>query len=85
MFPFQLHNYLEEQGYQYVGMLGGKLWTLLPMRNLQFLPFADSDDIFVTLEMWNGSYYFDKRKMPESWQTVFSYHKETVNSHWNDS
>ena len=23
-FPFQLHNYLEEQGYQYVGTLGGK-------------------------------------------------------------
>lgn len=62
----ELHNYLEEQGYQYVGTLG------------------DSDDIFVTLEMWNGSYYFDKRKMQESWQTVFSYHKETVNSHWGD-
>ena len=76
-FPFQLHNYLEEQGYQYVGTLGGKHWTLL---NQYVFPFPDSDDIFITLEMWNGSYYFDKRNLSKSWQKVFSYHKETANS-----
>ena len=42
---------------------------------------SDSDDIFVNLEMWNGSYYFDKSKLPKSWQKVFSYQKETVNGH----
>ena len=42
---------------------------------------SDSDDIFVTLEMWNGSYYFDKSKLPMSWQKVFSYQRETVNGH----
>ena len=43
--------------------------------------FADSDDIFVTLEMWNGSYYFDKTKLPNLWQNVFSYQKENEKNH----
>ena len=42
---------------------------------------SDSDDIFVTLEMWNGSYYFDKSRLPKSWQQVFSYQRETANGH----
>ena len=37
-FPFQLHNYLNEQGYQYVGTLGGKLWNL--DLNFYFFPFC---------------------------------------------
>ena len=43
-------------------------------KKIPFNPFlADSDDVFVTQKMWEGEYYFDKNKIPKTWQNIFSY------------
>jgi len=51
----ELHTYLSEKDYKYIGTLGG------------------ADDIFVTLDMLNGSYYWDRKDLPVEWEDIFSF------------
>ena len=38
-----------------------------------FLIFSGNDDIFVTTDMWNGPYYWNKENLPEEWENIFSF------------
>ena len=48
--------------------------NFVAINDLTFSFIADSDDVFVTQKMWEGEYYFDKNKIPKTWQNIFSYH-----------
>ena len=40
----------------------------------EFSPFCTgADDIFVTLDMLNGPYYWDQKDLPEEWEDIFSF------------
>ena len=38
-----------------------------------FFFFPGLDDIFVTNEMWDGPYYWNKEDLPEEWDQIFSF------------
>ena len=46
------------------------------------LIFSGSDDIFVTTDMWNGPYYWNKEELPEKWEDIFSF---TIGSEFRPS
>mgnify|MGYP001225250506 CR=1 FL=1 len=35
--------------------------------------YPGADDIFVTLDMLNGSYYWDRKDLPVEWEDIFSF------------
>ena len=85
---FQLHEFLLNQNYTYVGTLGGD--SVLSLRSyLSFTCcwreptsldcpcycffFSGLDDIFVRNDVWNGPYYWNKEDLPEEWEHIFSF------------